>query len=49
MFAELTAWFKEGKLKEPPIQKRKIEEFSDAITATFTSGSPKQAFVFDDE
>lgn len=48
MFAELTAWVKEGKLKDPPIQKRRIEEFSEAIAATFTSGSPKQVFVFED-
>ena len=48
MFAELTAWFKEGKLKDPPIQKRQIEEFSQAITATFTAGSPKQVFVFEE-
>ncbi|KAH7710495.1 Protein MECR-1 [Aphelenchoides avenae] len=47
-YAELATWFKQGKLKDPPMVQRQLADYLAAIKASQEPGHAKQVFVFQD-
>ncbi|KHJ88505.1 oxidoreductase, zinc-binding dehydrogenase family protein [Oesophagostomum dentatum] len=46
MYADLASWIKSGEFRPPPVERRSIEQFADAIETAAVIFNKKQLFIF---